>query len=185
LVNESVGSGRGRVPNWLAESLGVSLAAQAATLPVVLATFGRLAMVSPAANLAIVPVVPIAMAAGGVALGAGVLAELGAPEALAAILAFPGWVALTIMVAVARFAADVPYASATLDPPSNIVAAIAQCRSRCGGRVAAPSAAKAIRRPPSPGTTSMPPASRQNKPLQLGGRTRPASRSLPWRRRSS
>ena len=81
--------GGGRVPNWLAESLGVSLAAQAATLPVVLATFGRLALISPAANLGIVPVVPVAMAAGGVALGAGVLAEVGAPHALAAILAFP------------------------------------------------------------------------------------------------
>ena len=116
--------GGGRVPNWLAESLGVSLAAQAATLPVVLATFGRLALISPAANLGIVPVVPVAMAAGGVALGAGVLAEVGAPHALAAILAFPGWVALTTMIAIARFAADVPYASATLDPPSNVVAAL-------------------------------------------------------------
>ena len=112
------------MPNWLAESLGVSLAAQAATLPVVLATFGRLALISPAANLGIVPVVPVAMAAGGVALGAGVLAEVGAPDALAAILAFPGWVALTIMVAIAWFAADVPYASATLYPPSNVAAAL-------------------------------------------------------------
>ena len=117
--------GGGRVPSWLAESLGISLAAQAATLPVVLATFGRLALISPAANLCIVPVVPVAMAAGGVALGAGLLAEAGAPEALAAVLAFPGWVALTIMVGIARFAADVPYASATLDPPSNVVAALA------------------------------------------------------------
>ena len=124
-IGERIGRfGGGRVPNWLAESLGVSLAAQAATLPVVLATFGRLALISPAANLCIVPVVPVAMAAGGVALGAGVLAEIGAPDALAAVLAFPGWMSLTIMVAIARIAADVPYASATLDPPSNIVAAL-------------------------------------------------------------
>jgi competence protein ComEC len=118
------GTGGGRVPAWLAESLGVSLAAQAATLPVVLATFGRLALVSPAANLAIVPIVPVAMAAGAVAFGAGLLAEVGAPDVLTAVLAFPGWLALTIMVAVGRFAADVPFASATLDPPSNVVAAI-------------------------------------------------------------
>ena len=124
-VGERIGRlGGGRVPNWLAESLGVSLAAQAATLPVVLATFGRLALISPAANLCIVPVVPVAMAAGGVALGAGVLVDAGAPEALGAILAFPGWVALTIMVAVARIAADVPYASVTLDQPANVVAAL-------------------------------------------------------------
>ena len=148
--------GGGRVPNWLAESLGVSLAAQAATLPVVLATFGRLAMISPAANLAIVPVVPVAMATGGVALGAGVLAELGAPEALAAILAFPGWVALTIMVAVARFAADVPYASATLDPPSNIVAAIGSVGAVAAVEWRRRRPRRPSRRPASPATTSMP-----------------------------
>src|SRR3989304_4078341 len=48
-------AGRGRVPRWLAEGLGVSLAAQAATLPVVLVSFGRLAILSPAVHLAVVP----------------------------------------------------------------------------------------------------------------------------------
>ena len=52
------------MPGWLAESLGISLAAQAATLPDVLATFGRLSLVSPAVNLAVVPLVPAAMLAG-------------------------------------------------------------------------------------------------------------------------
>ena len=42
----------------------MSLAAQAATLPIVLASFGRLAIVAPAVNLAIVPIVAPAMAAG-------------------------------------------------------------------------------------------------------------------------
>ena len=56
--------GGGRMPGWLAESLGISLAAQAATLPDVLATFGRLSLVSPAVNLAVVPLVPAAMAGG-------------------------------------------------------------------------------------------------------------------------
>jgi competence protein ComEC len=153
--------GGGRVPGWLAESLGVSLAAQAATLPVVLATFGRLALVAPVANLAIVPVVPVAMAAGGVAFVAGVLAELGAPAVLTAVLAFPGWLALTMMVAVARFAADAPFASATLDPPTNLMAAGASVVSLAGlewrrrhprrRRGAAPAAVPAARdrtRPP-------------------------------------
>jgi competence protein ComEC len=124
--------GGGRVPGWLAESLGVSLAAQAATLPVVLASFGRLALIAPAANLAIVPVVPVAMATGGIAFGAGLLAELGLPDVLTAVLAFPGWLALTIMVAIARFAADVPFASATLEPPSNLVVAAA-CTAALAG----------------------------------------------------
>ena len=40
----------GQIPAWLAESLGVSLAAEAATLPVVLLAFGRLAPVAPLVN---------------------------------------------------------------------------------------------------------------------------------------
>ena len=59
------------MPGWLAESLGISLAAQAATLPDVLATFGRLSLVSPAVNLAVVPLVPAAMLGGVVAMLAG------------------------------------------------------------------------------------------------------------------
>ena len=168
-LGERIGRfGGGRVPNWLAESLGVSLAAQAATLPVVLATFGRLALISPAANLCIVPVVPVAMAAGGVALGAGILAEVGAPEAVAAILAFPGWVALTIMVAIARIAADVPYASATLDPPSNVVAAL--------GSVGAVAAVEWRRRRPRRPTRHQP----SPDPTTVPGR-KPAAHARPAR----
>jgi competence protein ComEC len=57
-----------RIPKWLTECLAVSLAAQAATLPVVLLSFGRLAIISPVLNLAVVPLVAPAMAASGVAL---------------------------------------------------------------------------------------------------------------------
>ena len=75
--------GRGRVPHWLAESLGVSLAAQLATLPVILIAFGRLAILAPAVNLVIVPLVAPAMAAGLVALLGGALALAGAPPVVA------------------------------------------------------------------------------------------------------
>ena len=40
-----------RAPGWLVESAAVSLAAQAATLPLILLHFGRLSLVSPLANL--------------------------------------------------------------------------------------------------------------------------------------
>ena len=49
--------GRGRLPAWLTENLGVSLVAQAATLPLILASFGRLSLVAPAVNLLVVPLV--------------------------------------------------------------------------------------------------------------------------------
>ena len=80
----------GRLPRWLGESLGVSLAAQAATLPVVLATFGRLAVVAPAVNLVVVPLVAPAMAAGLVALAGGALVAAGGPSAIGIALAAPG-----------------------------------------------------------------------------------------------
>ncbi len=116
---------RGRIPRWLAESLGVSLAAQAATLPIILASFGRLAILSPVVNLVVVPLVAPAMGAGLVALGGGALVLAGGPPIAGAILAAPGWVILRILVAVVETAAGLPFASVTLEPPSDLLAAVA------------------------------------------------------------
>ena len=74
------GLGGGRVPGWLAEGLGISLAAQAATLPDVLVTFGRLSLVAPAVNLAVVPLVPAAMGAGVLAMAGGAAGDGGRPR---------------------------------------------------------------------------------------------------------
>jgi competence protein ComEC len=113
---------RGRAPAWLVECLAVSLAAQAATLPVVLATFGRLAIVSPVVNLAVVPLVAPAMAASAVALGAGLAAMVGAPAVVATVLGLPAWFLLSVIVGVVQAAAALPFASATLEPPWNVAA---------------------------------------------------------------
>jgi competence protein ComEC len=107
---------RGRLPRWLSESLGVSLAAQAATLPVVLASFGRLALISPVVNLLVVPLVTPAMAAGLVALLGGVLVSAGAPVALGAVLAAPGWVALRLVIGIVEVAAGIPFGSVAFEP---------------------------------------------------------------------
>jgi len=115
----------GRLPGWLAESLAVSLAAQAATLPVVLATFGRLAIVSPLINLAVVPLVAPAMAAALIALLGGAVAVLGGPAIVATVAGLPAWVLLTAMCTVIRAGAALPVASITLGPPWTIVTAIA------------------------------------------------------------
>lgn len=66
---------RPRMPGWLAESLGVSLAAQASTLPIILLAFGRLSVVAPLVNLAVVPLVPPVMGAGALALVAGTMPD--------------------------------------------------------------------------------------------------------------
>jgi competence protein ComEC len=113
------------LPAGIRETLGVSLAAQAATLPIVLATFGRLSLVAPAANLVAVPMVPAVMAGGAVAFVAGWLALAGAPVLLAGLLAVPAHLLLVLLILVVDVAAAVPGASATLPFPLNVAAALA------------------------------------------------------------
>jgi competence protein ComEC len=112
------------LPAWLVECLAVSLAAQAATLPIVLLVFGRLAIISPLVNLAVVPIVAPAMAAAGIALVGGLLSMAGAPALVATILGLPGWFLLAVVVGVVQASARLPFASATLEPPWNLVAAV-------------------------------------------------------------
>jgi competence protein ComEC len=113
-----------RIPKWLTECLAVSLAAQAATLPVVLLSFGRLAIISPVLNLAVVPLVAPAMAASGVALLGGFATIAGAPGILATLLGLPAWFLLSVIVGLVQAGAALPFASATLEPPWNAVAAL-------------------------------------------------------------
>ena len=117
-------TGRGHVPRWLAESLGISLAAQAATLPIVLVSFGRLAILAPLVNLAVVPLVAPAMAVGLIAMAGGGLVLAGAPAMVGAVLAAPGWVILRILDAIVLGAASTPFASLTLAPPLDAAAAV-------------------------------------------------------------
>ena len=89
-----------------------------------LLTFGRLAIVAPLANLVIVPLVPPAMAAGALALGAGWLGALGLPEPIVVILGLPAWALLGLLIALVRLAASLPFASLILAPPWNLGAAL-------------------------------------------------------------
>ncbi len=118
----------GRPRRWLAEILGVSLAAQAATTPVVLLDFGRLSVVAPLVNLVVVPLVPAAMAAGALALGVGVLVGFGLPGVVATLVGLPAWVLYAVMVATVRAGASLPMASLQLEPPWDVVGAgLAAC----------------------------------------------------------
>ena len=140
-------------PGWLIDSLAVSLAAQAATLPLVLLDFGRISLVAPAANLVAAPLVVPVMAASAAALAAGWIGSLvsvvpgatgpglaaapGAPSVLAPVTGLlgtaTGWAIAAVgtagglvigaLVAVARLAAAVPGASITLGPPAQQILA--------------------------------------------------------------
>ncbi len=114
---------RGRGPRWLHETLGVSLAAQLSTLPLILLHFGRLSLISPLANLLVAPVVPLAMlgAASGVLVGP----VLAAPVAniVLAPLIVGSWLPLAAMTRGAAVLADVPLANVELAAPFDLVGA--------------------------------------------------------------
>jgi competence protein ComEC len=93
----------------LRETLSATLAAQVLTMPLLLHQFGSLSLIAPLANLVIVPVVPLAMAAAAAALVAGLLLVplgqlLGVIAWLplswiahaAELLAAPGWAAVDV-----------------------------------------------------------------------------------------
>ena len=111
------------MPGWLCESFGVSLAAEFATLPIAVAWFGRIPIIAPLVNLLVVPVVAPAMAAGGLAMAAGAAVSAGGPDVLATVLGLPAWAALSAMIVTVRAAAALPFASATLPPPLNLIVA--------------------------------------------------------------
>ncbi len=116
---------RGRMPEPLVASLGVSLAAQAATLPLVLLDFGRLSLIAPLANLLAAPLVPACMLVGALALCAAWCTSLGLPAALQAVAGAAGGIVIGALVAVARVASAVPGASVELGAGTNVVAAFA------------------------------------------------------------
>jgi competence protein ComEC len=124
LSGRLAGPSPGRLRAWLAESLGVSLAAQAATLSVILLDFGRLSIVSPVVNLVVAPFVAPAMAAGALALVVGLVAGVGLPAFVATLAGLPAWTLLGLIVGVVRLGAALPFASVTLEPPANTVAAL-------------------------------------------------------------
>ena len=118
------GARPGRLRRWIAEILGVSLAAQAATTPIVLLEFGRLSLVAPAVNLVVVPLVPPAMAAGTLALGAGLLVGAGMPAILAVVAGLPAWILYAAIVGSVRAGASLPLASVELAAPWDLIAAV-------------------------------------------------------------
>ena len=112
-----------RTPTWIIEALGVSLAAQLATLPIVLLAFGRLSLVAPIANLVAAPLVLPAMVVGALAVPVGWLIAAGAPDPIGIPVALAGRATFGALVAIGQIAASVPLASVSLDPPAAIAAA--------------------------------------------------------------
>lgn len=114
---------RGHAPRWFSETLGVSLAAQLTTLPLILAHFGRLSIVSPLANLVIGPVVPFAMLGAAIGVVTGTLADH-LPGPLLAPVDLAAWLPLAAMTRIGSVLAGVPFASVALPPPFGLAGAL-------------------------------------------------------------
>ena len=108
-------------PAWVREPVALTLAAQLTTLPVILVNFERLSLVSPIANVLVVPFVPLAMLFSAVASVSGVLdAAVHLPALGEALTWFTGgaaWLVLRVMIAIGMAVASVPLAAVEVSVP--------------------------------------------------------------------
>ncbi|MEJ0053803.1 MAG: ComEC/Rec2 family competence protein [bacterium] len=101
---------------WIASDfcrsmLATTLAAQAAVLPLLLYETGMLSLVAIPANLVVLPMIPLAMAASAVAAVSGMFLGVLAP-----VFAFPAYLLNAYIVEVARFSSGLPLAALHIPP---------------------------------------------------------------------
>jgi competence protein ComEC len=113
-------------PPLIREPLALTAAAQLATLPVILGNFERLSLVAPLANVAVTPIVPLAMLASAIAALVGALdAAVHLPllgDAAAWLAAGSAWLTLRAMILAGTTAASLPFASVPWQPPGWLLA---------------------------------------------------------------
>ena len=104
-----------RWPTWLRTPVALTVAAQLATLPVLLATFEQVSLVAPLANVVVVPLVPAVMAGSALAaLVGGLAAALPLPGVSDAAGWFAGgvaWLPLRALITAGTTAAELPLAA--------------------------------------------------------------------------
>jgi len=109
------------LPGWLREPVALTLAAQLTTLPVILATFERVSLVAPLANVLVVPLVPLVMLASAVAALFGVAGTaIQIPLLTDAASWFAGgsaWLGLRLMIVAGSGAASLPLAALPVAAP--------------------------------------------------------------------
>jgi competence protein ComEC len=111
-----------RWPALVREPVALTLAAQLTTLPVILLNFERLSLVSPIANVVVVPLVPIVMACSAAAAVAGALDGAIHLQLVGDLLVWAcggaAWLYLRLMILAGQAAAAVPLASVAVAAPA-------------------------------------------------------------------
>ncbi len=115
-----------RLPTLLREPMALTLAAQLTTLPVILLNFERLSLISPLANVVVVPLVPVVMGCAALASVVGALdAAIHLPllgDLLPWAAGGTAWLYLRLMILAGQAAAAVPFASLALSAPAWLAA---------------------------------------------------------------
>jgi competence protein ComEC len=108
-------------PAWLREPIALTLAAQLTTLPVVVGSFGRLSLVAPLANVAVVPLVPLVMLTCAIAAPLGALTsalQIGQlTDAIRWATGGSAWMLLHAMTVAGHVAASAPLAALPVEAP--------------------------------------------------------------------
>ncbi len=130
LWQEPIASGLARLPGPLREGVATTVAATLPTLPVVAGVFGRISVVSVAANLVCVPLFPLLMLAGAATSLAGVVSlDAARPVALVA------WAGTFVLRAAVTAFAALPVAA--IDVPSGPITGVAMAALEIGAFVVA------------------------------------------------
>lgn len=98
-----------KIPGFFRELLSATLAAQVFTIPIILSNFGLLSLISPIANIVILPFIPVSMFLG---FSSGLFGMIWLP--LGKMVGFFGYIVLEIVVKISEFLASIPYASVQL-----------------------------------------------------------------------
>jgi competence protein ComEC len=108
-------------PAWLREPIALTIAAQLTTLPVVVASFGRLSLVAPIANVVVVPLVPLVMLLCAVAAPLGAIATTLQLAPLIDLVRWAvggtAWLLLRAMIVAGQAAASIPFAAVPVAAP--------------------------------------------------------------------
>ena len=129
-----------RWPALVREPVALTMAAQVTTLPVILLNFERLSLIAPAANVLVVPLVPLVMLGSALAAAGGRRSAPPLPAGRCRCEWLTGGVAfclLRAMVVVGQAAAAVPLASVELTGPPWLAAAWYPALFMARGRLAA------------------------------------------------
>ncbi len=94
----------------LGDGLGITIAAQIATLPILLVNFGQISWLSPFINMLVIPTIPFIMVLGGGMAFLGLFSKL-----LSQLLAYFAWLFLNYFIKVVNFFGNLSFVSWELD----------------------------------------------------------------------